>query len=215
MFLFLLVAVDAEASPASRDETCSLRSDEGLRPLPRETKLDPAKVALGATLFADRRLSGDQTVACTTCHDLKAGGADSKPVSVGSHSLHTTRNTPTVFNVGFNFRQLWDGRADTLEAQLASGAMDLDPEKVRTLGRDLGRFSVTGREEDRHMFKVPSLRNIAATAPYYHDGSVPTLEAAVDLMASSQLGRELSATEIDEVTSFLRTLNGRYEGRQL
>jgi cytochrome c peroxidase len=73
---------------------------------------------------------------------------------------------------------------------------------------DLGRFNVTGREADRYVFKVPSLRNVALTAPYFHDGSAATLDEAVAVMGRVQLGRELSTDEIDSVKAFLGTLTG-------
>ena len=74
---------------------------------------------------------------------------------------------------------------------------------------DLGRFNVTGRKEDRYVFKVPSLRNVAETAPYFHDGSVARLDEAVAVMGRYQLGRELSDGEIDLLVSFLKTLTGK------
>jgi cytochrome c peroxidase len=80
---------------------------------------------------------------------------------------------------------------------------------------DLGRFTVTGAARDRLVFRVPSLRNVAVTAPYYHDGRVETLETAVDLMARRQLGRALTAAEIDLIVRFLHTLTGEYRGRSL
>ena len=58
---------------------------------------------------------------------------------------------------------------------------------------DPGRFAVTGKETDRNVFKVPSLRNVAQTAPYFHDGSIETLDEAIRVMAEHQLGVELSA----------------------
>jgi cytochrome c peroxidase len=73
---------------------------------------------------------------------------------------------------------------------------------------DLGRFNVTGQEVDRHVFKVPSLRNVAETAPYFHDGSAATLDEAVAIMGSYQLGRELTRDEIDSLVAFLKTLTG-------
>ena len=73
---------------------------------------------------------------------------------------------------------------------------------------NLGRFNVTGRDEDRHVFKVPSLRNVALTAPYFHNGSAATLEEAVAIMGRSQLGRDLSADEIDLLVAFLASLTG-------
>jgi len=80
---------------------------------------------------------------------------------------------------------------------------------------DYGRFNVTGNEEDRFVFKVPSLRNVALTAPYLHDGSAKRLEDAVDVMGKYQLGQALSSEDIDEIVSFLRTLTGEFEGKAL
>jgi cytochrome c peroxidase len=78
-------------------------------------------------------------------------------------------------------------------------------------GADLGRFGVTGREEDRHVFRVPSLRNVALTGPYLHDGSVTSLRAVVELMADVQLGIALSASDLDALTAFLAALTGSAE----
>jgi cytochrome c peroxidase len=74
---------------------------------------------------------------------------------------------------------------------------------------DQGRFNVTGDERDRHTFKVPTLRNVELTAPYFHDGSVNTLEEAVQVMARMQLGEELSAEETAQLAAFLRSLTGK------
>lgn len=73
---------------------------------------------------------------------------------------------------------------------------------------DLGRFNVTQREEDRHVFKVPSLRNVAQTAPYFHDGSAETMDQAVTVMARYQLGRDLSPEDVEAIVAFLKTLTG-------
>jgi cytochrome c peroxidase len=73
---------------------------------------------------------------------------------------------------------------------------------------DLGRYAVTHRRGDRHVFKVPSLRNIARTGPYFHDGQVATLEEAVRRMARYQLGRELSEREVISVVTWLTSLTG-------
>ncbi|HET9933664.1 MAG TPA: cytochrome c peroxidase, partial [Polyangiaceae bacterium] len=77
---------------------------------------------------------------------------------------------------------------------------------------DRGRMNVTGRDEDRHVFRVPSLRNVAVTAPYFHDGSAPTLDEAVKVMARYQLGRELDPNEIGAIVAFLGSLTGEYPG---
>ncbi len=73
---------------------------------------------------------------------------------------------------------------------------------------DTGRMQVTGKESDRKFFKVPSLRNITKTGPYFHDGSVNTLEDAVKKMAWHQLGKELSDIEVAEIVTFLGSLEG-------
>lgn len=80
---------------------------------------------------------------------------------------------------------------------------------------DRGRFNVTGRPEDMHVFKVPGLRNVALTAPYFHDGSAKTLEDAVAVMGRYQLGRELSPEDVRAIAAFLRSLTGEWQGRLL
>jgi cytochrome c peroxidase len=78
---------------------------------------------------------------------------------------------------------------------------------------DFGRYAVTGAPRDREVFRVPSLRNVAVTAPYFHDGRAPTLDSAVDTMARVQLGRTLTPEEIGLIVQFLQTLTGEYHGR--
>jgi cytochrome c peroxidase len=73
---------------------------------------------------------------------------------------------------------------------------------------DQGRFSITKKEEDRYVFRVPMLRNVAKTAPYFHDGSVETLDRAVRVMASVQLGRKLDDATVADVVAFLDSLTG-------
>ena len=80
---------------------------------------------------------------------------------------------------------------------------------------DLGRFNVTKNAADRHVFRVPSLRNVAVTAPYFHDGSAPTLEEAVGKMTKYQLGRTLPTEQIQSIVQFLRTLTGEFRGKPL
>jgi cytochrome c peroxidase len=74
---------------------------------------------------------------------------------------------------------------------------------------DPGRFAVTKQEADRMVFKVPSLRNIEKTAPYFHDGSVATLDDAVKAMAEYQLGRNLKEEEVREIVSWLKALTAK------
>ncbi len=80
---------------------------------------------------------------------------------------------------------------------------------------DLGRFNVTKNEADKHAFKVPSLRNVALTAPYFHDGSAATLGDAVDVMFRYQLGRSAPAQDKELIIKFLHTLTGERNGKPL
>ena len=93
------------------------RTREPIKPI-EEIEVDPEKVALGRALFHDPRLSKDNTIACVSCHDLANGGDDGLRVSVGIEGRGGPINSPTVFNVGLNFKQFWDGRAETLEEQI-------------------------------------------------------------------------------------------------
>lgn len=293
--------------------------DEPLTPLPPVPRLDPATVELGRQLFNEKRLSVNGSLSCASCHRLATGGADDKPFSLGFDGQPVKFNTPTVFNASLNFKQFWNGRVDTLEAQIEQvvispaemgsdwktvvanltaipqyqtafaqvypdgvtaanvqnalatyertlltpnsrfdqylqgnteiltieekygyqrfkeygciachqglniggnmfqkfGVMD-DYFKDRPAAEtDLGRYLVTHDEEDRNVFKVPSLRNVAVTAPYFHDASAKTLEDAVDVMFRFQLGRVPSAEDKDQIIKFLKTLTGQWAGKPL
>ncbi|MGB1255963.1 MAG: cytochrome-c peroxidase [Thiolinea sp.] len=99
-------------------------------------------------------------------------------------------------NVGGNMFQKFGVMGDYFDGADA-------PAKV-----DLGRFNVTGREADKHVFKVPGLRNIALTAPYFHNGSVKTLPEAIDVMFKFQLGRPAPEEDKALIVAFLKTLTG-------
>lgn len=87
------------------------------------------------------------------------------------------------------------------------GAMQAVPGLAERPGGQ-GRFQVTGREADRQVYRVPSLRNVALTAPYFHDGSVATLEEAVNQMFQYQLGRNAPQQDKDLIVRFLHSLSG-------
>ncbi len=80
---------------------------------------------------------------------------------------------------------------------------------------DYGRMNITDRYVDAFVFKVPTLRNIAVTAPYLHDGSAETIEEAISIMGKTQLGRNLTIEEIRLLKSFLYTLTGEYNNTSL
>lgn len=102
-------------------------------------------------------------------------------------------------NVGGNMFQRFGALRDPF-----AGRANLTP-------ADMGLYSSTQREEDRHVFRVPSLRNVALTAPYFHDGSAQTLEEAITVMARHQLGRTLEPEQVAAVAAFLRSLTGRMD----
>ena len=106
----LAVAVGAPARDAG--------AAEPIKPIPDQVEVHAGKAALGRDLFHDARLSRDDTVACASCHDLTAGGDDGRKLPVGIEGRAGFVNTPTVYNAGLNFKQFWDGRADTLEQQV-------------------------------------------------------------------------------------------------
>jgi cytochrome c peroxidase len=92
-----------------------------------------------------------------------------------------------------------------------------DPNEGRATGDviDQGRYRLTKIDRDYRVFRVPSLRNVAITAPYFHDGRAPTLERAVETMARVQLGRKISKPDLTGIVRFLHTLTGEYQDRPL
>lgn len=94
----------------------------------------------------------------------------------------------------------------------ALGGRSFEPmgvmEPYRSRVYAIGRQAVTGVDADRFSFKVPTLRNVELTSPYFHDGAAATLGEAVDVMGRLQLGREFSARENAQIVAFLKTLTG-------
>jgi cytochrome c peroxidase len=296
--------------------------------VPPDNPMSAAKVELGHALFMDKRLSGDGSRSCYSCHQNELGNADGRAKALGAGDKPLSRNTPTIWNVGYHRALYWDGRAASLEKQglgaLAGGNMGVGEDKMaakaaeiaalpeyaeafravfgldaaqpvtmdhvaaalsayqRTLlcgdttfdrgelddaarrGWDLfrGKASCTtchggesftdglfhavgvgfaadgsalgepdpGRGKPAqdpaqdHKFRTPTLRNVARTAPYFHDGSVATLEEAVAFMARGGVPKApnfdpnlrdvgLTDAEIADLVAFLRTLDcpGRLE----
>jgi cytochrome c peroxidase len=269
-----------------------------------------AKIALGRTLYYEKRLSVDGTVSCNDCHHLDAYGADSGNVSAGVRGQLGGRNSPTVYNAAGHLAQFWDGRAADVEAQ-AKGpvlnpvemAMPGEPAVLKVLSTDptypdmfraafpdeanpitydnmgkaigaferklvtpsrwdrflqgedsaltneekagfntfvatgcaachngpyvgggmyqkagvvnpwpdtsdVGREKVTQQMSDRMVFKVPSLRNIERTGPYFHNGNVVYLDSALTTMAHAQLGKHLTPEEVVSIKTWLGSLTG-------
>ncbi|VAW88280.1 Cytochrome c551 peroxidase [hydrothermal vent metagenome] len=104
-----------------------------------------------------------------------------------------------------------------LAFQMGEGFYELFPNHLGSeydaryqLTDDVGRIKVTGEQYDRHMWRVASLRNIALTAPYFHNGAVGTLDEAVRVMAMAQYKKRLPEKTVEEITAFLNTLTGNF-----
>jgi cytochrome c peroxidase len=89
----------------------------------------------------------------------------------------------------------------------------VEPYKAKSTAE--GRSAVTGKDADRFNFKVPTLRNVEMTYPYFHDGAANTLPEAVDTMGRLQLGKKFTPRENAEIVAFLKTLTGDQPGFQL
>jgi len=299
----------------------AIDSDSPIHPISGLQNLSKDKVSLGEMLFHEPRLSSNNSISCAHCHNLAAGGGDSRPGSIGVNGGQGDVNSPTVFNAVLNFSQFWDGRVETLEEQVegpihnpvemgsnwseivgklsadnqyrtlfnqiySDGITDknivdaitefeqslvtvnspfdryllgendaisdnakLGYEKFKEYGcvachqgsnvggnlyqqfgvmgdyfadrgweirkSDLGRYNVTGLDDDKYVFKVPSLRLAVLTAPYFHDGSVATLKDAVRIMIKYQLGRTVKEEDEEQIIEFLHSLVGNYKGKRL
>ncbi|KFE60881.1 cytochrome-c peroxidase [Hyalangium minutum] len=123
MLAFLVAAGVSHAAEPPKASAPPPKLPPGVSPVlwkvsvPPGAEPTPDKVLLGEKLFNDQRLSVDNTVSCSTCHEPKKGFVDGKDRSVGIKDQKGMRNSPTVLNAMFNASQFWDGRAATLEDQ--------------------------------------------------------------------------------------------------
>ncbi len=83
------------------------------------------------------------------------------------------------------------------------------------LTKDAGLAEVTGKVSDKQLWKIPTLRNIALTAPYFHNGSVKSLDRAVEIMAKMQLDKKLSKSQIKDIVAFLNALSGPFPKQKM
>lgn len=134
---------------------------------------------------AQRGMQTVQDIGCTACH--------SGPIFAG----------PGTLPIGQGFFQRFPLLNDSEYVA-----------KYR-LAEDLGRYTVTEKESDKHMWRVPTWRNVALTAPYFHNGSVDTLDEAVRVMAKTQLGLDLSAEQVGDIVAFLESLTGEFPRQTL
>jgi cytochrome c peroxidase len=151
--------------------------------------MSEAKAELGRHLFYDTRLSGNGTQSCATCHEQERAFTDGRARAVGSTGEVHPRGSMSLVNVGYAAALTWGNPTLTrLEDQAlvegrreghvefhntglynAAGALSYPPPNT-------GIYEFTKKPEDVGKFKAPTLRNIAVTAPYMHDGSIATLE---------------------------------------
>ena len=147
----LLVAFTWSVPPVAMPQFARVASDkvepaEPLSPLPRTIPTPGLERAqLGERLFHELRLSGDDSVACASCHSLEQGGADGRARSVGAGGALGEVNAPSVFNAALGFAQFWDGRAADLKEQAkgpiqASVEMNNDPERVIATLRSMPEY---------------------------------------------------------------------------
>jgi cytochrome c peroxidase len=301
-------------------------ADDAVQPIPAGLPVVQAKVQLGQKLYHDVRLSGDNTISCSSCHDLAKGGTDNAQFSTGVRGQLGGINAPTSFNAAFAVLQFWDGRAKDLADQaggpplnpiemdssweqitgklaadealtteykavygdspwkaenitnaiaefektlitpdsnldlylkgeakaLSTGGQKgyalfkshscatchagkamgsqsfekpVDPDAFFAFRKrtptepDFGRFNATKNEADRYKQKVPTLRNIALTFPYLHDGSTSDLKEVVRLMhdyfVPKANRKPLSDKDIDEIVEMLESNTGLLHGKPL
>ncbi|OYQ75622.1 cytochrome-c peroxidase [Wohlfahrtiimonas sp. G9077] len=305
----LWAAVTVSLSIFVGSAMADVKRDGIIKPVEPAVVENPAKVALGAQLWFDPRLSKSGFISCNSCHNLSMGGSDNLKTSIGHNWQEGPINSPTVLNSRFNIAQFWDGRAKDLKEQ-AGGPIanpkemafthDLAVEVIKAIpgyvtdfkavygddsinidqitdaiaafeetlvtpnarfdlwlkgddnalteqelaGYQLfktsgcvachngvnvggssfqkmglleeyvtdnpaqGRIEVTGKDADRFLFKVPTLRNVELTYPYFHDGEAATLEEAVEIMGRLQLRRNYTPEEVSNIVAFLKTLTG-------
>jgi len=277
---------------------------EPITPIPQTIKYNKEKALLGKKLFFDKSLSADNNISCASCHMMKYGGADPRPVSIGVFGKKGNIQSPTVFNSIYNFRQFWNGRAKDLKEQILGPThnpvemgmnkklvekainskyknefykvykkwhgtfamfQDAVAEFEKALitpnckfdkwlegkvqltklekdgyynfkklgcitchnGVNIGgnsfqkigvinnihnrvgdRFEITHNKDDKYVYKVPTLRNIALTAPYFHNAITYDLSKAVTLMGYYNLGLKLTSYQVKSLVAFLKTLTG-------
>jgi cytochrome c peroxidase len=267
-------------------------------PVPEDNQLTAEKIALGRQLFFDRRLSRDNSISCSSCHDPERAFSDGRAIAVGVFGRQGRRNAPALINRGYGRLFFWDGRVATLEEQVVKPIQDYNemdltvPEAAtrtglpageisralasyvrsilsgdspfdRFIGGDLsalsaeqqaglqlfrgkancvachvgpnftderlhntgvawrdGKFTDLGAGQGN--FKTPTLREVARTAPYMHDGSIATLEDVIeyyDRGGNRNPGLDpelrplhLSPAEKQQTVAFLRRLSGTTYG---
>jgi cytochrome c peroxidase len=137
--------------------------------------------------------------------EQQAGGPIVNPVEMGSPEAHVAEQLSAIPGYREAFAKAFPAEADPVTLGNVQKAIAVFE---ATLITPDARFRVTRTPGDEFVFKVPSLRNVALTAPYFHTGQVWDLTVAVEVMGASQLGAHLTADEVSEITAFLESLTG-------
>ena len=136
-------------------------------------------------------------------------------------SARAVRGMETFLDVGctschsgpaFSGPALPPGTGLFMKFPVFAGEGDLE---VYDLLADGGRFAVTGKKADKHIWRVPTLRNLEYTAPYFHNGAVKSLDDAVQIMAQAQLNRELNPEQVADIVEFLESLTGEFPAQTM
>jgi len=120
----MCVLITASAQ-ADKDEEYRL---EPISPIPQDIEFNESRARLGERLFFDKRLSADNTISCSSCHQLDMGGDDNIALNTSLSNHQQVLNTPTIYNVIYNFRQYWNGSAENLQQQIELAVKD--PQKL-------------------------------------------------------------------------------------
>jgi len=142
-YLALLLVITATTAAAPEPPIPKLQppaEQEPITPVPPPPPADPLKLALGEHLFADPRLSADGSRACTSCHDIRTNGADSKRHDEAVDGSELPLHTSSVFNAALSFRLNWEGNFRTLEAQ-AEAVLENQQTMGRSIDEVLGKLS--------------------------------------------------------------------------
>jgi cytochrome c peroxidase len=144
--LLLLTGASSPQMPGSPGSALvSVPAQEPITPIPQPPPADPLKLALGASLFADPRLSHDGSLACSSCHDVHTNGADDGRRKVARDGSKMRLTTLSVFNAALSFRLNWEGNFRTLEAQ-AQSSLENPANMNTSVAEVLGRLKSDPRE---------------------------------------------------------------------
>jgi cytochrome c peroxidase len=192
--------------------------------------VNPAEMAMPSPAFLEKRINGIAEYKT----DFKTVFPDSKRISITEiakaiGAFERTLITPSRFDeyLAGKAEALNDQEKEGLKKFMDNGCITCHAgsqlggnmfqkfgvhkpywEATRSKKKDEGKFEVTGAESDKYFFKVPGLRNIEKTWPYFHDGSVEKLEDAVAIMADVQLNKKLNEGDVNDIVAFLKTLTG-------